>query len=433
MLFDADVVDLALRSKVKPDDFHVAAHSILYSALCDMRGDGREIDVVLAADCLRSEGTLDKVGGMEFLREILDGTPTTAHAEEYIRVVRSLAHRRTLLAMSRSITERIVKEPDATAEGLSGELHESLQRTLMRYQDDYLPTADDLVTEVRLSMWREPDLFSTGLQDLDYKLDGGIEPGLMYVIGAWPSYGKTALCLNIAINAARMGHRVHFINTEMHPSKIAQRILAVVARVPLHKLTHADRLDHNDRTRLEKAAHAIQSLPLVIDTVGRVTPLEVVARMQQAAKAGTRLLVFDYLQRFVRDDNRLSEAAHYESAAYAMQSFAVNSGVALLVTSQFRREAQASRADRPHNGLLRGGQGIEQAADVIWLLHRPRPKKGQRGNWAIGKTPTEVLITKNKNGALGVAELSFDGPSTSFFDLAMEDGQSATKSSSRPW
>ena len=66
---------------------------------------------------------------------------------------------------------------------------------------------------------------STGFNNLDKALEGGIHPGLI-VIGAISSLGKTTFVLNMAENIAAAGHDVLFISLEMSRFELIAKVIS---------------------------------------------------------------------------------------------------------------------------------------------------------------------------------------------------------------
>ena len=71
-------------------------------------------------------------------------------------------------------------------------------------------------------MNKEGGGISTGFENLDHVLDGGLYPGL-YVIGANSSLGKTTILLQIGDNIAQAGHGVLIFSLEMEANELISK------------------------------------------------------------------------------------------------------------------------------------------------------------------------------------------------------------------
>ena len=105
ILLDASrVLDLCVESGLStPESFYVPAHRTFYGVLQQMSSRGEVIDMLTVLERLRAENLLDAVGGAAFLEKLVDATPTAAHAEYYIDIVRQKALLRRAIDCAREI------------------------------------------------------------------------------------------------------------------------------------------------------------------------------------------------------------------------------------------------------------------------------------------------------------------------------------------
>jgi replicative DNA helicase len=84
----------------------------------------------------------------------------------------------------------------------------------------------------------------TGFASLDGKLSG-FQPSDLVILAARPSMGKTALAMNIAVNAARSGKTVGIFSLEMSKEQLVDRLFASMLGVDSWKLQQG-KLDDSD-------------------------------------------------------------------------------------------------------------------------------------------------------------------------------------------
>ena len=114
LLDAARVVDFAVERGISPESFYVPAHQMLFEILRAMTHDGSPIDLLTVGERLKKLGRLDEVGGTTFLERLVDSTPTSAHAEYYIDIVRQKHLLRMVIDKSRqAIDECYSSEEDA--------------------------------------------------------------------------------------------------------------------------------------------------------------------------------------------------------------------------------------------------------------------------------------------------------------------------------
>ena len=89
ILIDAGrVMDLAVEQQLTASSFYVPAHRMLFEVLREMQGRGAAVDLLTVTEQLRASDILEKIGGASFLDRMVDSTPTAAHADYYIDLVR---------------------------------------------------------------------------------------------------------------------------------------------------------------------------------------------------------------------------------------------------------------------------------------------------------------------------------------------------------
>ena len=103
---DARVLDLCQSRGITPESFFVPRHRLLYETLTAMSAAGLPIDPVTLNDRLRAMGRLDAVGGVQAIQTLVNGTPTSAHAEYWIDILRQKHVLRTLISRSNETIAR---------------------------------------------------------------------------------------------------------------------------------------------------------------------------------------------------------------------------------------------------------------------------------------------------------------------------------------
>ena len=111
ILLDADagdnlrVLDLCLTHGLEPDSFYDPRNRILFETLLEMSQATMPVDAITLNEQLRATGRLEAVGGVTAVESLVNATPTSAHAEYYIDIVRQKHVLRKLINTARE-TER---------------------------------------------------------------------------------------------------------------------------------------------------------------------------------------------------------------------------------------------------------------------------------------------------------------------------------------
>ena len=426
MLLSPDVLNECL-SLVKPDDFYLYSHRVIYQAMMSMFDRGLPVDPISLADHLRSEGTLERVGGMSYLLELNGNAFALASWRHHLGIMRRHATLRQIITASARITALAFDAPEDTKEVI--ERSESmLLEVTTRDIDNSFQTLEqimgDLYTELG-EMASNPDGLigvRTGYPGIDNHLQG-LRAGQMVVIGARPGVGKTSFALNLATNAAANGASVAMFSLEMSKIEIAQRLLSAYAKIPLTVIRGA-RIQDNQWPQIMEATRDLSQLDIMVDDTPGTTVTEIRAKARRMLRDKPNgLVIVDYLQLLSppaggrRSDNRATEVSEMSRGIKIM---AKDLGVPVIALSQLNRGLESRTGKygkRPQLSDLRESGSIEQDADIVILLDRSmneeEGEREERPDFGV----TEFIIAKNRSGPLGTVKLMFLPGSTKFVEV----------------
>jgi replicative DNA helicase len=261
----------------------------------------------------------------------------------------------------------------------------------------------------------------TGFTDLD-KMTNGLHGGEMIVIAARPSMGKTSLAMNIAEHAAiEQRVPVGVFSLEMTSESLVLRMLCSRSRVNLRNVREGF-LAERDFPKLTGAAGKLANAPLFIDDSSGLSILQLRAKARRMSQQyGVKLFVIDYLQLLHstarRAENRQQEIADISSG---IKSLAKELNVPVVVLSQLNREIEREKGRPPRLSDLRESGAIEQDADVVGLLYKPKAGDDEDGGGGAEEeaVPINLLIAKQRNGPTGDVNLTFLKSYTRFESIA---------------
>jgi replicative DNA helicase len=431
VLLDASrVMDLCLERQIRPDSFYVPGHRVLFEALMDMAKAGTAVDVLTVTEWMRRSNRLDSVGGVLALERLIDATPTAAHAEYYVEIVRQKQLLRAIIACARDAEYECFSSQEA-ADVLLGKVEQSFFDITENQHGLMVPWFDAVQTtmqSVEKLLQNRQGLtgISTGFRNLDERMQG-MRPSEMLVLAARPSMGKTSLAMNIAENVAcgvgdidRKPRAVGIFSLEMSYEALALRMLCSHASVNAHHLTSGFGSKASDHARLTQAASVLGKAPIFLDDTGGLEILELRARARRMKKKhGIELIVIDYLQllhasEFARQGKQF-ETAHVSGS---LKSMAKELKLPVLVLSQLNRspDQRDKTSGVPKLSDLRDSGAIEQDADAVWMLRRPCKYPDDPD---FNDTTLSVLeVVKNRNGPTGDVRLNFEAEYTRFRDRA---------------
>jgi replicative DNA helicase len=431
LLDAAGILDLAIESQIAPAAFYTPAHQVIYAAMLALHTSGRAVDTVTLKEYLASHGLLDRMGGADYLLQLIDATITTAHAPHYLNIVREKFLLRMIIACARK-AENNCFDPESQADSLLSEVEQNFLN-ITENQHGSLTTWGDAVSEVmahveKVFLTRKGvgTAISTGFHNLD-RLLVGFRGGEMIVLAARPSMGKTSLAMNIAEHVAlgsldpdNKARPVGIFSLEMNYASLVQRMLCCRAEIPGDSLQRGF-VSSEFHRRLVQAASILQKAPILMDDTGGLDVMELRARARRMKKKyDVELIVIDYLQLLnCREYARQGRQLETSAISSNLKAMAKELQVPVLVLSQLSRapEQRTGHEGRPKLSDLRDSGAIEQDADVVLMLRRPCKYPGSERS--EDQTLAIVDVAKHRNGQTGEVELNFEDRYTRFRDRAM--------------
>ncbi|MEO0004537.1 MAG: replicative DNA helicase [candidate division WOR-3 bacterium] len=405
---------------LKPEHFYIPAHRRIYEAMLSLFDKKMPYDIITVTAELRRMKELEAIGGQPFLSSLQDTVLTSANCEEHARLVLEKAIQRQLIQTATEIVQA------AYDEGVSpGELLERAESRIFQLRQvgetkGFTLVRDRLLEEMdRVEQARSEKRFITGVEtgfrDLD-ELTSGFQPGDFIIIAGRPGMGKTALALNIAVNASARVSKpvaVAIFSLEMATESLIQRLICAEARVPLPKLRRG-MLNNQEYTRIVTAVGRLSEAKIYIDDSAGLNALEVRARARRlkAEHSDLGMVIIDYLQLMEphsdrrRERNRQQEIAEISRALKAM---AKELNVPVVAISQLSRAPDHREDKRPQLADLRESGALEQDADVVLFLFREAAYRTKE--WANldenKKRAAELNVAKQRNGPTDTISLVF--------------------------
>ena len=423
MLQDSTVVLRAMES-LKAEDFYQPEHQEIFRAMADLNREHRPIDLTTLATEMNRRGSLEGVGGVAYLMRLMSSVPATANAGAYLDLVLEKSTLRKLIAASQGIAREAYSQQNPLQEVLAGAEKAIFDLVMNRTDGGTLKHVREVLKgtfqEIE-ELARHPGELSgvpTGFLDVDSTLTG-LHKGELIIIGARPAMGKTSFAMNIASYASIVkGKTVAVFSLEMPREQIVMRVLCSEARVNMQKVRKGT-LEDREWTALAKALGPISNAPLYLDDTAALTPSQLRSRCRRLMMDhGLDLVLVDYLGLMRSDGKTESRQLEVAEISRQLKAIALELGVPIIACAQLSR-ANKDRVDkRPMLSDLRDSGSIEQDADVVMFLHREEYYNPDTED----KNIAEVNIAKQRSGPLRTVKLAWLGETTTFANLAREDG-----------
>ncbi len=422
MLMDRDAI-LTSSEIISGADFYQTAYGVIFETVVEIYNEGKPVDLITLQTRLREKDVPAEISSLEFVRDLVTAVPTSANVKYYAEIVAEKAMLRRLIKLNEEIENMcyLGKEPmEAVLETTEKKVFELVQK---RNTGDFVP-----IKQVVLNALDKIEMASknagsvtgipTGFLDLDYKT-AGLQPSDLILVAARPSMGKTAFVLNIAQHVAFKAKKtVAIFSLEMSKEQLVNRLFALEAQVDAQSLRTGN-LKDSDWEKLIESAGIIGKSNLIIDDTPGISISELRSKCRKyKMEHGLDLIIIDYLQLMTGRVGGRSESRQQEISeiSRALKGVARELNVPVVALSQLSRAVEQRPDHRPMLSDLRESGAIEQDADVVMFIYRDDyyHKDTELKNVA------EIIIAKQRNGAIGTINLTWLPQYTKFANYLKE-------------
>jgi replicative DNA helicase len=426
----------SVADRVSEGDFYRHDHRLIWQHIVKLIETARPADAITVAEALELNGDLSAVGGLVYLANLVNQTPSAANIRRYAEIVRERSILRRLAAIGVEITESAYlpqgKEASELLDAAEAKIFEVAQNTQKAKQGflNFSQILKEIVEKIEVLYARTDDDDITGIPtrfaDLDAKTSG-LQGGDLIIVGGRPSMGKTAFAMNIAENVAIYARKktkdgqehslpVAIFSMEMSGAQLAMRMVGSIGRIDQHTLK-TGKLKDEDWAKLTHVLGALHDAKIYIDETPALTALEIRGRARRLARqhgGQLGLIVIDYLQLMSgsgRADNRTAELGEISRS---LKGLARELNVPIIALSQLSRSLESRPNKRPMMSDLRESGAIEQDADLIIFMYRDEyynPDSSDKGT-------AEAIVAKHRNGETGTVRLTWVGHHVRFENMA---------------
>ena len=405
-------------------DFYREDHRQIFKMMQILQENAQPLDVITLSEELHRHDQLERVGGLAYLVEMANNTPSAANIVAYARIVRERSTLRQLIAAAQEISKSSYNPSGLDSDDLL-QLAEKRVAEIAedRPKEGGLVGVNDLL---KATVQRIDELFRSGsditgvpsgIADLDTRTSGW-QPGELIILAARPSMGKTALALNFVESAMFSQNRpVLVFSMEMPSAAMVMRMMSSVGRIDQGRMRNG-KLTVEDWPKLSSAVAKLQDKWLFMDETPGLSPQELRARVRRIARehGNPGMIMVDYLQLMQIAGSSEGRTQEISEISRSLKAIAKEFDCPLIALSQLNRGVEQRPNKRPMNSDLRESGAIEQDADVILFIYRDEYYNEDSPDKGIA----ELIIGKQRNGEIGTCRAAFIGKYTRFDNLAPE-------------
>jgi replicative DNA helicase len=401
LMLDAGAFD-RVGDLLKAADFFAQSHRAIYEAITSLALAHKPADIITVWQALLDARQGEHVdGGMAYLNALSASVPSAANIRRYAEIVREKSLQRTLATRA--------DEAVSIALGSEGSIGDKVSRVVGLFselQRQHMRKVPRALSEIAIERTAYYEAVESGEQApgwpthiprLDRQLNGGLQPGRLYILAARPSVGKSSFAQALGLTLAQDGLRTLFLSQEMSEGEVADRGVANIGHVSYSELLEG-RMKGDGWDRVSEAMERMTRMPFYVDDQPALTLGDIRAKAQQVKPS---VLIVDYLQLCAsahRGGNRNSEI---EEISRGLKALAKELPAAVIALSQLNRDLEKRAIKRPVLADLRDSGAIEQDADVVLFLWPVREFEDRR---ILG-----LGVDKNRQGTLGEFGLDFWG------------------------
>lgn len=418
-----------------PNDFHYKAHSDIFSAILECVRHDEPIDFAFVKKRLGNRYNETALSDIAATTAIVD-------IEKYANEIKEKAIKRALIKISDKIPKE-VNEPKPTSEmidGISAELYSLIDNNkngTMKEMPQILREFSNLLKKQKESLDKDLVGLDTGFRMLN-EYTKGFKPGELIIIAARPGMGKTAFALNVIMKTLNMNKGVAFFSLEMPSDQLMMRIFSSLTSLPISDLM-TGKLEDEQLERLGDAMNEMETKNLFVYDSGYVNINKVKTELRKLKTSGkdVDLCVIDYIGLMTSSGNYNERHLQIAEISRGLKLLARELNIPIIALSQLNRGLEARANKRPMASDLRESGAIEQDADIILFVYRgdvyaQQAEDERREAFEksgrdmseykpvfqknVNNEKAEIIIGKNRNGALATVKVTFQERFTRFVD-----------------
>ena len=433
-----------------PNDFYYKAHSDIFTAILECVRHDEPIDFAFVKKRLGNRYNEVALSDVAATTAIVD-------IEKYANEIKEKSVKRSLIKIANKIPKE-VNEPKPTAEmidSISAELYtlvDNEKNGTMKEMPQILQEFSNLLKNQKESVDQDLVGLDTGFRTLN-EFTKGFKPGELIIIAARPGMGKTAFALNVIMKTLNMNKGVAFFSLEMPSDQLMMRIFSSHTSIPISNLM-TGKLDDKELERLGDAMNEFETKNLFVYDSGYVNINKVKTELRKLRTSGKPidLCVIDYIGLMTSSGSYSERHLQIAEISRGLKLLARELNIPIIALSQLNRTLEGRPNKRPMTSDLRESGAIEQDADIILFVYRgemyaEKEEEERRENFlksgrdeseyipnftrSVNNEKAEIIIGKNRNGALSTVRVTFQERFTRFVD-GYDDRLNIDESLSQP-
>ena len=418
MLMDREAITIA-SEQIMGDDFYSKQYGILFDTMVELNDSGKPVDLVTLQNRLKEKGVPPEISSLEYIKDIMSAPITSANIKHYAKIVADKSMLRKVIRAVEEIANDCYAQNDSVDVLMDQTEKKVFDIIQKRNSGDFVPirqvvmNAMNMIEEASKNKGAVTGI-ATGFLDLDYKT-AGMQPSDLILVAARPSMGKTAFVLNIAQHVAFKDNKaVAIFSLEMSKEQLVNRLMSLESKVNSQAIRTGN-MKEDEWERLIESSDVIGRSKLLIDDTPGISIGELRSKCRKfKLEYDLQMIIIDYLQLMTGTGKNESRQQEISDISRSLKALARELKVPVIALSQLSRAVEQRPDHRPMLSDLRESGAIEQDADVVMFIYRD----DYYNKDTEMKNVAEIIIAKQRNGAIGTINLAWLPDYTQFANLA---------------
>jgi len=379
-----------------PDEFLSENNQEIYTACVDLEKEGKPVDVITVSELLEQRTGRNWIPVCGELAMNCTGVSNALH---YAKVVREFAQKQKAIEIAEGLTLAVNEEGQDAIDKAIRDLMQlnASKRDHTCHLKKALLTSVNNMDEIFNSDQDMPGI-STGFIEVDECL-GGFQNTDLYIIGARPAMGKTAMLLNMAEGA---NVTCGIISAEQGREQIGLRMISINGRVPAARLRTPKSLQDSDWAKINRSAGDMMNRECYLFDKPAPTITDVIRQARKwKFQNNIKILYVDYVQRIKATRRNIPKHEQVEEVVQGLKELARELEIPVVALAQVSRQVETRQERRPTMSDLKDSGSIEQEADNIMTLYRDEVYNKDSPD----KGTAELTVLKNRHGPTGMFRL----------------------------
>lgn len=404
------IIDVA--NFLQPDCFYLETNKRIFNAIIEMAEKKMPVDIVALASKRCAEPG--------YIAELTDVVSSGANWEYYAKKVKGYYVAREL---NRTVDD-LKAEIDTALSG--GKIEDDIVTIADKASRRTAEIADSVGASTRVKTLR--DIIPRVCDRIEYAIKHpgellGIDSGLknlnaytsgiqneLIVIGARPSVGKSALGVQIASNMSKRGNKGILFQLEMSDEAVAMRIVSSESGINNQLIKSGMVREGRVLDKIMLSMENMATWPFAIED--RIKEIhDMAARIRYLVRCEDyKWVMIDHFSKIQNRNTKLQRHEQYIEISNTLADLSHSLKVPIVLLAQLNRQVEGKE---PSIADIGETKALEQDADTIMFIHREREENAE-------SIETDLIIAKQRDGAIGRAKLVFFPGTTKFADRVEE-------------